>query len=140
MKLTEEQYTAIVAKQKAPKKRAPVQSGQRRLQALGRLKPGQMNKTEQRYADHLEEQKLVGEVLWYAFEAVKLKLSDRTHLTVDFFVMRRSGELEAHDVKGAKAIVTDDARVKMKIAAKAFPWPFLFAYPKKGGGWSVEVV
>ncbi|MDR1660895.1 MAG: hypothetical protein LBR95_00470 [Azoarcus sp.] len=39
--------------------------------ALGRLKPGQMNKTEAEYA--LRQQ--AGEVLWYRFEGVKLRLA-----------------------------------------------------------------
>jgi hypothetical protein len=136
MRFTEDQYDKLIAGRASAAK--PKAAGKAKLQALGRLKPGEMNKTEKRYAEHLEAEKQAGEILWYAFEAIKLKLADRTYLTVDFFVLRKDGSLEAHDCKGAKAIVTDDARVKMKVAASMFPWPFFFAYPVKGGGWQVE--
>lgn len=116
-------------------------TGFRRYQALGRLRNGEMNKTEARYAIYLENEKQAGRVLWYAFEAVKLKLAHNTHLTVDFFVLLADGRLEAHDVKGAKSIFTDDARAKMKIAADKFPWQFCAVYPKNkryGEGWDRE--
>lgn len=35
-------------------------AGARRMQALGRLKQGQMNKTERAYADHLFQLQAVG--------------------------------------------------------------------------------
>lgn len=114
-----------------------------RLQALGRLKDGSMNATEARYAALLDQEKDAGRVLWWAFEAVKLRLAPNTHLIVDFFVMYADGRLEAVDVKGAKAIVEDDARVKMKVAADKFPWPFRMVYPRKakdGGGWDEELI
>ena len=34
-----------------------------------------MNKTEQAYGDLLEQRKQVGEVVWYKFEGVKLRLA-----------------------------------------------------------------
>lgn len=120
---------------------APAQTGKRKLQALGRMKDGAMNVSETKYAAHLSAEKVAGRVAWFAFEAVKLKLAPNTHLTIDFFVMYADGRLEAHDVKGAKAIVEDDAKAKAKIAADMFPWPFKFVYPRKvkdGGGWEVE--
>ena len=46
------------------------------LFALGRLKPGEMNRTEQAYAQHLELRKQAGEVAWFRFEAIKLRLAD----------------------------------------------------------------
>lgn len=39
------------------------------LQALGRLKAGQMNKTETAYAQELELRKRYGEIAWFRFEA-----------------------------------------------------------------------
>lgn len=93
-----------------------------RMQALGRLKPGQMNKTEAKYAALLELRKHAGEITWYKFEAINLRLADRTFYAVDFLVMLASGELEAHEVKG---FFTDDALVKIKVAASIFPFRFV---------------
>ena len=113
------------------------------LRALGRLKAGTMNKTEAAYAALLEAQKAAGEVAWYKFEAIKLRLADNTFLTVDFAVMLSEGLLEMHDVKGSKSIYMDDAKVKMKVAADMYPLVFKVAYPRlkrDGGGWLVEDV
>jgi len=108
------------------------------LRALGRLKTGTMNKTEAAYAALLESQKAVGEVAWYKFEAIKLRLADNTFYTPDFAVMLRSGALEMHEVKG---FWTDDGRVKIKVAADMHPFRFVAIRPKAkkdGGGWAVE--
>lgn len=86
---------------------------------------GGMNKTEAAYAAHLELRKLAGEVAWYGFEAVKLRLADRTFYTPDFMVMLSDGLIEFHETKATwstgKAGFKDDARVKVKVAAKQFP-------------------
>jgi hypothetical protein len=106
----------------------------KKLYALGRLKTGQMNKTESTYAQHLELQKRAGEILWFAFEGLKLRLADNTFYTPDFFVMRSNGEIEAHEVKG---YMLDDANVKIKTASELFPFRFIVVriLPKnKGGG------
>lgn len=115
----------------------------RRLQALGRLKTGERNKTEAAYEQHLKLLKHAGEVLWFRFEGVKLRLADNTFLTPDFAVMLANGQMEMHDTKGAPAVFTDDARVKMKVAADTYPFVFRVIYPRKkadGGGWHVEVI
>lgn len=110
----------------------------RSLQALGRLKTGQMNKTESAYCQLLELRKRTGEVDWYRFEGVKLRLADNTFYTPDFAVMLSTGEMEMHEVKGFWA---DDARVKIKVAAEQYPFRFIAVKPKTkkaGGGWEVE--
>jgi len=106
--------------------------------ALGRLKQGVMNRSESAYSQHLELLRRAGEVLWFKFEGIKLRLADNTFLTVDFAVMYKDGRLALEDVKGSKAIFSDDARVKMKCAADQFPLIIRAVYPVKGGGWSVE--
>ncbi len=110
------------------------------LFALGRLKTGAMNKTEAAYERDLRDALSLGDILWYRFEGVKLRLADKTFLTVDFAVLAKDGVLEMHDVKGARIIYTDDARVKMKVAAEAYPFRFKVIFPKAkrdGGGWEV---
>lgn len=106
--------------------------------ALGRLPAGVMNRTEEAYAAELEVLRLAGFLSWWKFEAVKLRLADSTFYTPDFAVMLKSGELEMHEVKG---FWEDDARVKIKVAASIYPFPFIAAKPKPkkdGGGWEVE--
>lgn len=111
---------------------------QRALQALGRLKTGVMNKTEAAYAATLEQRRAVGEVAWFKFEGIKLRLANNTFYTPDFFVMLADGALEAHEVKG---FWQDDARAKIKIAADLYPLRFVAIRAKSkknGGGWDQE--
>lgn len=109
------------------------------LLALGRLKTGERNKTEALYETMLEAMRVAGDVLWYRFEGVKLRLADNTFYTPDFAVMLSSGVMEMHEVKG---FWQDDARVKIKVAADLYPFRFIAAIPQKkkdGGGWQIEV-
>jgi hypothetical protein len=106
--------------------------------ALGRLKTGEMNKSEAAYDQHLELRERAGEIAWRRFEGVKLRLADNTFYTPDFAVMAADGVLEMHEVKG---FWEDDARVKVKVAAASYPFRFfgITAKAKKlGGGWAVE--
>jgi hypothetical protein len=109
-----------------------------RAYALGRLKAGQMNKTEAEYSKLLALRQQSGDVLWHLFEGVKLRLADNTFYSPDFAVMRADGQLEMHEVKGFWA---DDARVKIKVAAERFPFRFVAVKKrpqKDGGGWETE--
>lgn len=113
----------------------------RRPRPRSRHIPGQMNKTEQAYAAHLEAMKQRGEIADYQFEACKLRLTTKDGLTTytPDFVVTTQDEIQMHEVKG---FWEDDARLKIKIAADHW-WQFRFlafsAKPKKdGGGWKVE--
>jgi hypothetical protein len=107
--------------------------------ALGRMKRGVMNKTETEYAALLEAHRRDGGwVEQYWFEGIKLCLPGGVFYTPDFLVLCVSGFLECHEVKG---FWTDDARVKIKVAAATFPFKFIAVkkLPKKnGGGWGIE--
>lgn len=92
------------------------------LLALGRMKAGRMNNTEFAYSKVLELSKASGRVLWYSFEGITLRLADRTTYTPDFIVMLENGEIEVHEIKG---FWTDDAKVKIKVAAEKFPFRFI---------------
>jgi hypothetical protein len=89
--------------------------------ALGRLPVGVMNKTEQRYADFLELRKRAGEILWWKFEGIKLRLADKTFLTPDFAIMNADCSIQLDDIKG---FMMDDANVKIKVAAEMYPFRF----------------
>lgn len=115
--------------------------GMQAMQALGRLKAGELNKTEEAYRAHLDMRRMAGEVLWYSFEPFRLNLAPKTTYTADFLVQLASGHLEVHEVKG---FWTDDARVKIKVAAKMLP-VFKFVAIKrvdegkgKAPSWAVE--
>ena len=116
----------------------PQRRAKQGMQALSRLKTGQMNKTEEAYAKHLQNLQHAGQVAWYKFEGVKLRLADNTFYRPDFAVMLASGEMEMHEVKG---FWQDDARAKIKIAADLYPFRFVAVKvkaKKDGGGWAIE--
>ena len=101
-----------------------------------RREPGVMNRLEADYALHLELRRRAGEIEWFAFDAVKLRLAASTFYAFDFLVMLENGELEAHEVKGHWE---DDARVKIKVAASMYPFRFLaITRPSKAKGWQIE--
>jgi hypothetical protein len=109
------------------------------IKARGRKTIGGMNRWEAAYAAELERRKSAGEVLWWRFESVKLRLAAATFYTPDFCVMLADGTLELHEVKG---FWRDDARVKIKVAADMYPIVFraVSIRPKRdGGGWKEEI-
>lgn len=105
--------------------------------ALGRLRTGEMNKTEAAYAKHLEAKKQAGQILWWRFEGIKLRLADNTFYTPDFDVLAADGVLEVHECKG---FMMEDANVKIKVAAALYPFRFKLVRTRAkrdGGGWYV---
>ncbi len=102
-----------------------------------RRAPGEMNKLEAKYAEHLESQRMLGEVAEWHYEAIKLRLAPKTFYDTDFLVMLPDGELQIHEVKG---FWEDDARVKIKVAADKFPFRFFaFTWDRKLG-WVAEEI
>ena len=104
--------------------------------ATGRLRKPDMNKLEAAWAQVLEARRANGELAWWAFEGIKLKLADSTFYTPDFAVMGIGSEMEFHEVKG---FWRDDARVKIKVAAGLFPFRFL-AIRRAKQVWQVEEI
>jgi len=98
-----------------------------------------MNSTEAAYAMHLRLLHGAGEILWWRWAPGSLRLTDRTdgksiHYRPDFLVVSKDRTLEIHEVKGHW---TDDAKVKLSIAADQFPFKFIAVY-KDGRGWRYE--
>lgn len=112
------------------------QSNTRRAWAQGRLKTGERNKSEAEYEKYLRQRAVAGEVIWYRFEGLKLRLADNTFYTPDFAVMLADGSLEVHEVKG---FWEDDARVKIKVAAEMHPYEFI-AVTRVKGEWKYEAI
>jgi len=142
MRLTEEELKALQAKRGDLKSRDDAvkrtSNSLQRMQALGRLPKGTMNNTEKAYNAHLAERQYIGGVAWFEFEGIKFRLADNTFYTPDFAVMLSDGVMQIHEVKG---YWTDDARVKIKVAANMYPFQFIAVKAKSkkdGGGWSYE--
>jgi predicted nuclease of restriction endonuclease-like RecB superfamily len=93
-----------------------------------------MNGTEARMARDLELRKRAGDILDYQFEAVKLRLSDNTFYTPDFFITH-ADHFEVLEVKG---FWRDDARVKIKVAAQMYPYFKFTAVQWKKKQWVYE--
>lgn len=106
--------------------------------AKGRLEPKAGNKTEREYGARLEARKRAGEIVSYAYEAVTLKLAFDCRYTPDYLVICSDGTVECHECKGGH--VWDDARDKLKTAARLFPWFVFIRAQKKDGRWTVREV
>lgn len=103
-------------------KKIEAETPQARTQALGRMKAGKMNKTEAAYEQVLKARKFAGEIEWYAFEPINIRLADKCFYSPDFMVMLAGGAIEIHEVKGT--FIQDDALVKIKAASEALPFQF----------------
>lgn len=79
-----------------------------------------MTRIERDYGEHLLAQKAAGEVAWYGYEALTLKLADDCRFTVDWSVMLASGDMELHECKGPFA--REDSIIKLRLAARLFPF------------------
>jgi len=91
-----------------------------------------MTRIERDYGEHLLGRKAAGEVDWYAYEGMTLKLADDCRLTIDWSVMLSSGEMELHECKGPYA--REDSIVKLRLAARLFPFRVLLV-TRDGDGW-----
>jgi hypothetical protein len=101
-----------------------------------------MNRAEQQYEQHLRDRFMVGEIRWYLYEPLKLRLADNTFYTPDFVVVANDMSLEAHEVKTewstGKPGWQEDARAKIKVAAELFPIRFIAACRMRDGSWQFE--
>lgn len=116
-----------------------------KLRARGRPSSARgANKTEQAYIAHLETERRMGDVAWFEFEGMTLKLGPDCRYTPDFAVMTQDGSIECHEIKGrgknGKARYEDDAIVKLRVAAAKFPFRFLLVWPGQDGGWDSKEI
>jgi hypothetical protein len=102
-----------------------------RTKAKGKTEKPQnekLNKTEARYAEHLERLKLAGEILWYRNHAFAVYFEDGTRYTCDFVVMDVRGGITLIDTKAyrknqKKVHITEASMLKMKRTASEY-WMF----------------
>ena len=118
-----------------------------RFAKFKRRAPGERNKLEAAYEQHLEMLKRAGEINGYKFEGIKLRLADNTFYTPDFLVFAGDGVVELHDTKGttrrkkadgskvAAPWIEEDAKLKLKLVAELFPFRVMAIF-KTADGWS----
>lgn len=98
-----------------------------------------MNRTEAAYASILATKQTLGDVRWWGYQTVTLVIAEGVRYTPDFPVILADGTLEFHEVKGG--FIRDDARVKLRVAARHTPFRFVLAqYKNKATGWTIEPV
>ena len=98
-------------------------------------KQGIMNRMEEAFAERLELLKKSGEISDYRFEAATLRLAPKTTYTPDFLVV--SDHITLYEVKGFRR---DDAMVKLKVAAKMFPFFEFILVTQDRQGWKYTTV
>lgn len=94
-----------------------------------------MNKTEKGRAIQLEAMKRSGAIADWWFEGMTLKLAHDLRWTPDFLIQENDGALRVEDTKGH---LREDAHIKMKLAAKHFPFPITVLYKDGPNGWKTE--
>ncbi len=118
----------------------------RLAKGIKRRVPRQMNRLESAWCEQIRLRQHAGEIAWWKFEGIALKLADDTRYTPDFMVQLPDGTLEAHEVKGrtkkpARKVngvkvrpegtipyVEGDAKVKLSVFAEAFPFRCVVAF------------
>jgi hypothetical protein len=96
-----------------------------------------MNGLESAYAKHLDVLKLAGDVKWWAFNAVRLRIAMGEKVAwyrPDFFIEFADGSFAFHETKGFER---EAALLRLKVAAGLVPIPFALV-KKNGSGWYYE--
>lgn len=116
----------------------------RMIEQLGLTKPkrrhrhrkGEMNKWEARYgAEILSPRVTAGELIGYSYEAIKLRLADKTWYTPDYCAWDEYERTEVHEVKGHWE---SRDRVRWKVAAEMYPNILFVAATIIKGQWEFE--
>ena len=95
-----------------------------------------MNATESRFAsDVLSPLLAAGELQWFEFEPLRLRLAGSAFYRPDFVCVDKAGQTICYEVKGHWR---EAARVRIKVAAERFPWMRFHAVKLTREGWSFE--
>lgn len=98
--------------------------------------PNKQNKLERDYGNYLHLLKMAEEIVDYRYEPMGLRLGFKTFYKPDFLVIKKD-RFEIHECKG---FMRDDANVKLKVAAQAFPWFKFFLVRRAGKSWDIKEV
>jgi hypothetical protein len=94
-------------------------------------------KLEGEFLNLLIVSKHEGTILDYREQPMGLRLAPNTFYHPDFLVIDRDQTVTVYEVKGHWE---DDARVKIKVAAKEFPWFRFVAVTKSSMGFQYEKI
>lgn len=95
------------------------------------------NKTEQAFWEMQLIRKRAGETHDCLWEPFNLRLADNTFYKPDCVVIGNDGRITVYEVKG---FWRDDARVKIKVAARQHYYLKFVAVSRKRGEWKYEVI
>lgn len=120
------------------------------MQTACLIQPVEMTKPERAFELTLLRPRMqVGELQWYAFEPMKLKLANNTTYTPDFMALDKAGKLWVFEVKAwwkgsggkpGRVGFQEDARVKVKVAARAYPFLLFRVVWMRDGVWQEEEI
>lgn len=100
------------------------------------------NKAEKAFSNTLYWRWNGGEILWYAYEAMRFSLGPGIWYTPDFPCLMPDGRLFIYEHKGRWKGHDNADRLRVRLAARRFPffvWIAALMQPKKeGGGWKYE--
>lgn len=92
-----------------------------------------LNKLERDWLAYLR----LSDFLWVGIQSVTLKLGDDCRYTPDFMCVTHGGELVSYETKG---FMRDDAQVKVKTAARQFPWIKFSVVRRLKGQWDITEI
>lgn len=87
-----------------------------------------LNKTEKEYLQYI---RCLG-FAWIGVQNITLKLGHDCRYTPDFVTVDVNGHMDVREVKG---FFRDDAKVKIAVAARLFPWMTFQVVRKTKAGW-----
>lgn len=141
MGITSQQFAEMQARL-AAKKKAPTVAPIPTVAELHKSVRGPDPLTGITYRSKLERDfhlKIRDQYLYCEYEPLRLRLARNAHYTPDFITEDRDGKLIAWEVKG---FWREAARVRIKVAARLFPWLTFKAVRRQrkadGGGWDYE--
>lgn len=103
------------------------------LPVVANTDEAKLNKTEAEYLMYI---RCLG-FAWIGVQNITLKLGHDCRYTPDFVTVDKNGHLDVREVKG---FFRDDAKVKIKVAARMFPWMTFQVVRKAKTGWEHQIV
>lgn len=88
-----------------------------------------MNEWEAKFAQTLEARKKAGELVWWAYEPIRIRLADGTFYRPDFVTVDQHGRTEIYEVKG---FMREASRVRLRVATEKLPYQFYLVRRYKG--------
>lgn len=95
------------------------------------------NNWEREFSQLLDMRKKSGEVLQYWYEGLRFQIGNGAWFTPDFPTLLATGEMVIYEVKGFRRPASI---VRIKAAAKQYPFKFFIVTKQKDGGWKYDEI